>query len=190
MKKIAIFASGNGTNAENIINHFKGSKSCEISALICNKSNAYVMQRCERLGIKTILCPRSQFESGEVLNILIDTQIDYIVLAGFLLLLPSEIVTHYNNKIINIHPSLLPKYGGKGMYGDNIHKAVSESGDTKTGITIHLVNEELDKGEILVQIECKIVPHEDFMSIATKIHELEKEHFPRTIEKFILKDKD
>ncbi|MFI3261611.1 MAG: phosphoribosylglycinamide formyltransferase [Rikenellaceae bacterium] len=186
MNKIAIFASGNGTNAENVIKHFIGSKNCKVSVLICNKSDAYVMKRSEKFCINTYLCPRAKFQNGDVLKMLIDMEIDYIILAGFLLMLPADIITHYNNKIINIHPSLLPKYGGKGMYGDNVHKAVSENGDTKTGITIHLVNEELDKGEILFQTECNIAAHEDFSSIATKVHNLEKEYFPKVIEDFIL----
>ncbi|HOH83894.1 MAG TPA: formyltransferase family protein, partial [Bacteroidales bacterium] len=140
MKKIAIFASGNGSNAENIINHFAGSQSVEIALILCNNSKAYVIERAKNHRIPCMIFKSKELrETPVVLNKLKELNIDFIVLAGFLLLIPTAIIRAFHNRIINIHPALLPKYGGKGMYGGFVHEAVRNSGDTETGISIHFV---------------------------------------------------
>jgi phosphoribosylglycinamide formyltransferase 1 len=184
MNKIAIFASGSGSNAENIINFFKENKKIEISLVFSNNKNAGVIQRAVNLDVKCLFFSRTDFyESKKVLQALKNNNIDFIVLAGFLWLIPEYLIDTYPNKIINIHPALLPKYGGKGMYGMNVHKAVVKNKDSESGITIHYVNKEYDKGNTLFQAKCSILPSDTPEDIAKKVHELEYEHFPKVIEK-------
>ncbi len=186
MKNIAIFASGNGSNAENIINFFGKNSEINISLVLANKSNAYVLERAKRLGIESVVVERNLFFKDDyVVNILKAKNIDAIVLAGFLLLIPDSIINAYPNKIVNIHPALLPRYGGKGMYGMNVHKAVIANSEKESGITIHKVNNEYDKGEILFQATCEITSDDTPESLAEKVHKLEYEYFPKVIEDFL-----
>lgn len=183
MNKIAIFASGSGTNAENIINFFKENKKIEISLIFSNNKNAYVIQRAINHNIKYHIFSRPEFyQTKNILDILQDHQIDFIILAGFLWLIPEYLIDAYPNKIINIHPALLPKYGGKGMYGINVHKAVIENNEKESGITIHYVNKEYDKGNIIFQAKCPVLPDDQPEDVAKKVHELEYAHFPKVIE--------
>jgi phosphoribosylglycinamide formyltransferase-1 len=188
--KLAIFASGNGSNAENIVKYFNGSNQIEADSIYANKNTAYVLERAANLGIKSFYYPNKFFRDGdELLNILKEREIDYIILAGFLLKIPENIIDAYPDKILNIHPALLPKYGGKGMYGDNVHKAVKKGGETESGITIHIVNECYDDGMIVFQAKCSISKSDTYEDIANKIHKLEYEHFPTAIERFVLSKK-
>lgn len=183
MKKIAIFASGSGTNFQRIVEYFKGNADIKVDILIVNKKDAYAIERAKKLGIEYIYYSREDFYSSDkVLNTLKEREIDFIVLAGFLWLMPENILKQYPNKIINIHPALLPKYGGKGMYGHNVHQAVVENKEKETGITIHYVNQHYDEGEIIFQAKCKVLPEDDADMVASKIHLLEQEHFPKIIE--------
>ena len=186
MNKIAIFASGSGTNAENIIKFFKENKKIEISLIFSNNKNAPVIQRAVNHNIKYHIFSRSDFyESDKVLKIISKNNIDFIVLAGFLWLIPEYLIDAYPNKIINIHPALLPKYGGKGMYGMKVHEAVVENRDTESGISIHYVNKDYDKGNIIFQAKCNVLPDDTADDVAKKVHELEYAHFPKVIEKFL-----
>ena len=185
MKKIAIFASGNGSNAENIIRYFQDRGSSAVVGVYCNKPGAFVLQRAENCGVPAVVFDRERFRNGELLGEIEAAGIDYIILAGFLWLLPPALVRRYSNRIINIHPSLLPKYGGKGMYGSHVHEAVISNGEKESGITIHVVNEEYDKGEILFQAKVEVSPEDTPSTLASKIHELEYEHFPLVIEQYI-----
>jgi phosphoribosylglycinamide formyltransferase 1 len=185
MKNIVIFASGSGSNAENIIERLKDK--VNFTLILSNKRDAYVLQRAEKLKIPTVVFDRKNFyESDDVLKILIDLQTDFVVLAGFLWLVPNNILRAFPNKIINIHPALLPKYGGKGMYGERVHKAVVENCETESGITIHLVNEKYDEGQVLFQAKCPVFPTDSPDDVAHKVHELEYKYFPEVIEKLIL----
>lgn len=188
MKKIAIFASGSGSNAENIINYFSENKDINIELILSNKINAFVLERAKKHNIETNIFNREDFYSTDkILDTLQEKNIDYIILAGFLWLVPPNILSAFENKVINIHPALLPKYGGKGMYGNNIHKAVIKNQDRKTGITIHFVNEKYDEGNIIFQIECGVSRNDTFKTIAKKVLKLEHEFFPKIIEEIITK---
>lgn len=187
MNKIAIFASGSGTNTENIIKRCKENKKIEISAIFSNNKNAYVIQRAINHNIKHYIFSRTDFYNSEnILNLLRENHIDFIVLAGFLWLIPENIIDLYPNRIINIHPALLPKYGGKGMFGNNVHNAVVENNESETGITIHYVNKEYDKGNIIFQAKCDVSPTDSPDDVAKKVHTLEYEHFPKVIQDTIL----
>lgn len=181
---LAIFASGSGTNAENIINYFENHERIQVKEILSNKKDAFVHQRADNLNIPSSTFNKEQFQDASFIKRLED--IDYIILAGFLWLIPKFLIKAYPNKIINIHPALLPKFGGKGMYGDHVHNAVIEAGEKESGITIHLVNEEYDMGEILFQTKCALTKTETADSLAQKIHALEYEHFPRVIEEYIM----
>ncbi|MDD2385191.1 MAG: phosphoribosylglycinamide formyltransferase [Bacteroidales bacterium] len=182
--KIAVFASGSGTNAENIVNYFANIPEISVACILCNNANAGVIDRAKNLKLDILVFNRVNFyESDMVLHYLSQKKVDLIVLAGFLWLIPEKLIEKYPNAIINIHPALLPKYGGKGMYGDAVHKAVSENLDTETGITIHYVNSKYDEGAIIFQKSVKIEPGEAPVSIAYKVHELEYKFFPTIIEK-------
>jgi phosphoribosylglycinamide formyltransferase-1 len=185
MKKIVIFASGSGTNAENIIRYFKATKTAIVMAVFTNKADAKVIQRAEKQHVPTQIFSKNDLEEGKVLREINILQPDLIVLAGFLLKFPESIVTAYPDKIINIHPALLPKYGGKGMYGMHVHQAVVENKESKTGITIHYVNENYDEGNIIFQKEVTVLVSDTPEVVAAKIHELEQDHFPVVIEKLI-----
>lgn len=182
MSNLAIFASGSGTNAENIIKFSKENKNFEIKAIFSNNKNAYVIQRAINHNIKYHIFSRPEFyQTQRVLNLLQENAIDFIILAGFLWLIPEYLIDAYPNKIINIHPALLPKYGGKGMYGMKVHETVKANKESETGITIHYVNKEYDKGNIIFQAKCKLNEKDTPETIAKKVHELEYEHFPKVI---------
>ena len=186
MKRVAIFASGSGSNAENIANYFKGSDAVEISLILANKPEAYVLERAKKLGIESVVVTGKEFRAADkVLEILKERNIDFIVLAGFLLLVPAKLIEAYPGKIVNIHPALLPKHGGKGMYGDHVHEAVVAAGDTESGITIHLIDERYDCGTTFFQATCPVLPTDTPHDVAEKVHALEYEHFPRVIKEII-----
>ncbi len=185
-KNIAIFASGSGSNAERIVEYFSDSKEINVKLFLCNNPEAGVIQRAERLNIPLVMFNRQQFKSGEVVDILKENQIDWVILAGFLWLVPKNIVEAFPNKIINIHPALLPKFGGKGMYGHFVHEAVVENKETESGITIHFVNEHYDEGAIIFQASYPVLPTDTPEDVAKKGQVLEHKHFPEVIEKAIL----
>lgn len=186
--KIAILASGSGSNAENIISYFRNHPDFEFPVILSNKSEAFVHQRAKSLQIPSFTFPKVEFEQGTpILDLLKSYEIDSIVLAGFLLKIPQILIDNFPNKIINIHPALLPKYGGKGMYGSKVHEAVKNAGETESGITIHYVNENYDEGNIIFQAKCKLLPTDTADNIAEKVHALEYEYFPKIIEKTYLK---
>jgi len=181
-KNLAIFASGSGTNAENIANYFKNSAEVAVTLILSNRKEAGVLERAGKLGIPSHVFSRPDFyETDAVLDVLKAHHTDWVVLAGFLWLIPANLIKAYPNRIINIHPALLPKYGGKGMYGDRVHQAVIDAGEKNSGITIHLVNEKYDEGKILFQTSCEIADGETPQSLAGKIHQLEYAHFPQVI---------
>ncbi len=184
-KKIAIFASGSGTNAQNIIEYFSENEEVTVDSVWSNKKNAYVLQRAGKFGVKTFTFGKEEFlNSNFVVEMLIERNIDLIVLAGFLWLLPLNLIKNF--KIINIHPALLPKYGGKGMYGMNVHQAVVDNKETESGISIHFVNSKYDDGELIFQAKCPVLPTDSPDDVANKIHKLEYKHFPEVIEKVLL----
>ena len=185
MKKIVIFASGSGTNAENIIKHFNLSPIGTVIYVFTNNPNAKVIERAERLQVPSDVFTKEELFESKVLHKLNVLEPDLIVLAGFLLKFPESITKSYPNKIINIHPALLPKYGGKGMYGMNVHKSVVENKERETGITIHYVNENYDEGNIIFQEKTLLSGTETPEEVAEKIHELEQKHFPAVIEKLL-----
>lgn len=182
MKKIVIFASGSGTNAENIIKHFKNTSSGKVVSVFTNNPKAYVIERAKNFQIPTEVFSKDELIEGKVLQKINIIQPDLIVLAGFLLKFPENIVAQYPDKIINVHPALLPKYGGKGMYGMNVHKAVVESKEKETGITIHYVNENYDEGNIIFQKKVTLLITDTPEVVAEKIHELEQKYFPSIVE--------
>ncbi|MDP4222053.1 MAG: phosphoribosylglycinamide formyltransferase [Bacteroidota bacterium] len=186
MRNIAIFASGSGTNAENIIKYFSNRETGKVVLVLSNKHDAPVLKRAAMHKIKSVFFDRNDFyRSGRVIGYLRSAKIDFIVLAGFLWLVPDEILRLYYRRIINIHPALLPLHGGKGMYGDSVHKAVLEDHDRESGITIHYVNEQYDAGDIIFQAKCRVDDSDTPDSLAAKVHALEYEHFPRIIEKLL-----
>ncbi len=186
MRNIAIFASGSGTNAGNIIKYFSNKKIAKVTIILSNKREALVLKRAKTLNVKTCFFESNDFyNSGAVLGILLENRIDFIVLAGFLWLVPKNILTAFKNRIVNIHPALLPRYGGKGMYGARVHKAVIDSGDKESGITIHYVNNNYDEGDIIFQARCHVDPSDTPESLAARVHLLEYEHYPAVIEKLI-----
>ncbi len=188
MKRIIIFASGSGSNAQRITEFFQDRKDAEVVQILSNKNTAKVLERANNLKISAFSFNRSAFyDTDQVLNLVKSTQPDLIVLAGFLWLFPQNIIKAYSGKIINIHPALLPAYGGKGMYGANVHKAVVAAGEKESGITIHEVTSEYDKGTILFQAKTQLEPNETADSLAAKIHELEYEYFPRVIAEILEK---
>jgi phosphoribosylglycinamide formyltransferase 1 len=187
MKKIAIFASSSGTNAQRIAEYFSLKPDVAITRIYCNNPDAFVLTRATNLNIPSFLFNKYDFyQTDVILNQLLSDQTDLIVLAGFLWLVPSNILSAFNNRIINIHPALLPKYGGKGMYGHHVHQAVIACGDKESGISIHYVNEKYDDGDIIFQARCKIEVGETEESLALKIHELEYKYFAEIIERVLL----
>ncbi len=184
--RIAIFASGNGSNAQAIINYFSGHPKISVSLIVSNKADAFVLSRAKEAGIPSLLFTYQDFKSGnKVLDTLNEFNIDFIVLAGFLLKVPHIIIDKYPQKILNIHPALLPKFGGKGMFGSHVHEAVLAEKEKESGITIHFVNNEYDKGDILFQARCPVMPDDTPETLASRIHTLEHKHFPAIIEKVI-----
>ena len=185
-KNIAIFASGSGSNTENIIRYFRENEAIQVSLVLSNRSDAYVLERAHRLGVPCNVFPKEDWMAGdEILAVLQEYHIDFVVLAGFLVRVPDLLLHAYPNKIINIHPALLPKFGGKGMYGDRVHEAVVAAGEKKSGITIHYINERYDEGNIVFQAACPALPTDSPEDVAKKVHALEYEHFPRVIERVL-----
>ncbi len=185
--RLAILASGNGTNAEQISEYFASSNSVEVNTIIYNKRDAFVATRAERLGIESHFFGRHDFfESDQVLHYLKERKIDYLILAGFLWLVPENLLEAFPNRIINIHPALLPAYGGKGMYGHHVHEAVIANHEPESGITIHIVDQHYDRGTTLFQARCPLGPEDTPDTLAQKIHLLEKRYFPPVIEAAVL----
>ncbi len=182
---IAIFASGAGSNTQNILNYFKNSAAVKIVLIVSNNPSSGVLQIAKRKNIPYLVTERKKFYEDGYLNELKKHEIDLIVLAGFLWKIPSILTKNYSNKIINIHPALLPKFGGKGMYGDFVHEAVIANNETESGITIHYVDDIYDHGKIIFQAKCKVDENENLETLAKKIHALEHQHYPRIIEKLI-----
>ncbi|MDY8135115.1 phosphoribosylglycinamide formyltransferase [Aquimarina sp. 2201CG5-10] len=190
MKRIIIFASGSGSNAENIIKYFNTLKNAEVTHVFSNNQRAKVLKRAHSLKVKALHFDKESFyDTNEVLNILTDAQPDIIVLAGFLWIFPKKIIDAFPNKVINIHPALLPKYGGKGMYGHHVHQAVVRNKEKETGITIHYVNEHYDEGAIIFQAKTSIAANDSAEDVANSIHTLEYKHFPIVIEELLFPKK-
>ena len=188
MKKIAIFASGSGSNAENIIQYFAQKPQFCVKSVFCNVPDAYVLERAKKYRIPTFVFNREEFRNPDkVFRQLQEQEIDFIVLAGFLWLMPSFITAAWPNKIVNIHPALLPAYGGKGMYGHHVHEAVIAAGEKESGITIHYVNDHYDQGAIIFQAKCPVLPTDTPDALAARVHELEYRYFPQIIAETILK---
>ena len=186
--KLAIFASGTGSNAENIIRNFKSHPNIRIVCVCFNRKHAGVKNKAENLGIETQYIPNDWFWQSDLLSDYLKSKsVNCIVLAGFLKLVPTNIIQEYSDRILNIHPALLPKYGGKGMYGMHVHEAVVDNKEKETGITIHLVNEEYDKGEIIFQKKFPVTNADDAESVSRKIRKTEHKYFPNVIENFLLK---
>lgn len=187
LKRIAVFGSGSGSNAENICNYFSRSKNVSVAFFCTNNKNAFIVKRAKKLNIPIVYTTKSTLTNGVELNKTLEHyNVDFIILAGFLLKIPSKIIGSYKNKILNLHPSLLPKYGGKGMYGDNVHRAVLENKEIESGITIHFVNQNYDEGEIILQKKCVISKRETVETLKNKIRFLEFKYLPKTIEKTVL----
>ncbi len=188
MKKIAIFASGSGSNAQKIIEYFNEKTVAKVDIVLTNKRDAFVLERARNFHITSVTFNRDELYNSDVIsNLLCDRQIDLIVLAGFLWLVPANILRMFPNRIINIHPALLPGYGGKGMYGHLVHEAVIANREIFSGITIHYINERYDEGDVIFQAKCKVEITDDAHSLAEKIHALEHMHFPRVVEEVIRK---
>ena len=187
MKKIAIFASGSGTNAQNIITFFEKDNSAEVVLVLSNNPKAIVLERAKQHQVQTCVFDSAQLESETgVLNTLLSHEIEFIVLAGFLWKFPKALLGHFGGKVINIHPALLPKYGGKGMYGEHVHRAVIKHKEKSSGITIHYVNEHYDDGAVIFQAECPVLPRDTAEDLAKKVHALEQQYFPKIIKKLIV----
>jgi len=188
VKKIVIFASGEGTNTENICNYFSTSTRFEVVLIATNKKDSFVINRAQKLNIPSFVFSKNDLNNSVIVEKkLLELEVDFIVLAGFLLKVPKKIINLYSDKIVNIHPSLLPKFGGKGMFGENVHQSVIESGEKESGITIHYVNNNYDEGGVILQEKCSVSEDETVESLSEKIQKLEHEFFPKTIEKIILK---
>lgn len=188
MPHIALFASGSGTNAENIIRYFRNEPQIRISCVCTNRPDAYVITRAQQHDIPVLVFSRSDlYQTGVVHNYLIEKKIEWIILAGFLWLVPTYLIDGFPSRIINIHPALLPKYGGKGMYGHHVHQAVIDNHEALSGITIHYVNHEYDRGNIIFQATCPVIPGDTPDTLAARVHELEYEYFPKIIAQEVLK---
>ena len=194
MRNLAIFASGSGTNAENLIKYFSGSKDYCVAVVLCNKPDAFVLQRAEKLGVPSVVFDKSQLVCGEgftedgkpsVMAILQQYDAFALILAGFLMKIPSHLIDAWPRRIINIHPALLPKYGGKGMHGMHVHEAVVAAKEVESGITIHLVDEQYDHGKTLFQAKCEVLPCDTALDVAAKIHLLEQAHFPEVVDDYL-----
>jgi len=190
MKNLVIFASGAGTNAAHLIDYFKNGNLARVKLIVCNKPQAGVLHIARREDIPTLLVTRDTLRAPDFLiHTLQQLSTDLVILAGFLWKIPAELVKAFPNRIINIHPALLPNYGGKGMYGAFVHEAVVKAGDLESGITIHYVNEKYDEGEVILRKTCPVTPEDTPESLAQKVHLLEYEWYPRTIEKMLLNQK-
>ncbi|MDD4820393.1 MAG: phosphoribosylglycinamide formyltransferase [Flavobacteriales bacterium] len=185
MKRIAVFASGNGSNAENLINYFRENDLADVSLVLTDNPKAKVISRAEKLFVPHVVITPQELSNGSVLERLKKNKIDFVVLAGFLRMVPKNIVEAFKDRIINIHPALLPSYGGKGMYGINVHKAVVDAGENETGITIHYVNENYDDGDIIFQTTTDVYPDDTPEDVAEKVHALEKQYLPQITEELL-----
>ncbi|EGQ15151.1 phosphoribosylglycinamide formyltransferase [Prevotella nigrescens] len=190
MVNIAIFVSGSGSNCENIIQYFQHNKQVHIALVVSNRSDAYALVRAKKLNVPTAVLPKADFNNKDkVLKLMADYRIDFIVLAGFLLMIPDWLISVYQRRMINLHPALLPKFGGMGMYGHHVHEAVRKANETETGMTVHWVSTVCDGGEIIAQFRTPITPDDTPDDIAGKEHILEMEHFPRVIETILKQEK-
>jgi phosphoribosylglycinamide formyltransferase-1 len=186
MKKIAVLVSGSGSNAENLVKYFRKGDLARVTVILSNKKDAFALERAHRLGVPSLYFDRNDFyNSSKILETLKEQEIDCIVLAGFLWLVPNNIIEHFGGRIVNIHPALLPKYGGKGMFGMKVHAAVVENKERETGITIHYVNSNYDEGSIIFQAKAEVLSTDSPEMVAEKVHALEYEHFPRIVEKIV-----
>ena len=186
MKNIVIFASGNGSNAEAIVRYFAGSDKVKVRFVLSNRAKARVHERMASLNIPTFTFPKEKWQSAtEIVDMLLHEQIDLIILAGFMSKIETPITTAFSGRIINIHPSLLPRHGGQGMWGRHVHEAVIASGDKSSGITIHQVSEEIDGGEILFQASCEVLPDDTPETLAERVHKLEHKYYPKVIEQLL-----
>ncbi|MBM6993900.1 MAG: phosphoribosylglycinamide formyltransferase [Prevotella sp.] len=191
MTNLAIFVSGNGTNCENIIRYFKHHADIRVRLVLSNRADSYALVRAQNLGIETRILPKTEFNNpDQLMPILQEFDINFIVLAGFLLFIPDFLIDAFDRRMINIHPALLPKFGGKGMWGHHVHEAVKAAGETETGMTVHWVSREIDGGEIIAQFKTALTPDDTPDDIADKEHVLEMEHFPRVIEEVIRHTKE
>ena len=185
--RLAVLASGSGTNAEEIFRHFQHHPLVDVALLLSNNPQAYALERAKKFAIPTAVFTRQEFrEEALVMQWLTEKKVTHIILAGFLWLIPDYLINHFPHRIINIHPALLPKFGGKGMYGMKVHESVKTSGEYETGISIHEVNEKYDEGKIIFQASCPVQPDDTPDTIAKKVHALEYEHYPKVIEKWVL----
>lgn len=186
MQKLAIFASGSGTNAENIIKYFQNKQQIRVSCICCNNPDAFVIQRAKKYDIDVLTFSKEEFyNSTQVIDYLRRLDIGWIILAGFLWLVPEYLIDAFQNRILNIHPALLPKYGGKGMYGIRVHQAVIDNNEKQSGITIHIIDREYDKGKLIFQTTCPVLPEDTPVSLAEKVHRLEYYYYPKIIEKIV-----
>lgn len=187
MKKLAVMASGSGTNAENLIRYFSDHPAIRVSLVLSNRHDAFVLERARKLGVPAVSFTREELcETKAIPDLLAGHGIDFIALAGFLWLVPREILAAYPRRVVNIHPALLPRYGGKGMYGEKVHRSVIEAGDSESGITIHYVNEQYDEGDVVFQAKCPVLNDDTPETLAQRIHSLEYEHYPKVIERLIM----
>lgn len=185
-KRIAVFASGSGSNAERFFEHFENSPVGEVALVCCNNPEAYVLERAKQHQIPFCLFTNQEIKEGApVVDKLKEEKIDFVVLAGFLRLIPSEMVAAYPDRIVNIHPALLPKWGGRGMYGSRVHESVVKAGDLETGISIHYVNNQYDEGNIIFQASCPVSPEDGPEEVARKVHKLEHEHYPAVVDRLL-----
>lgn len=182
-KNIIIFVSGNGSNMSNLISHFEEKESATVEAVFSNNKECLAIQNAQKMGVNTIVFTKQELEEGNVAELVKLLNADLIVLAGFLLKIPKEFTSQFENKIVNVHPSLLPKFGGKGMYGKHVHKAVLDANETKSGISFHYVNENYDEGNLIAQFECEITPTDTIEELQNKIQALEHKYFPEIVEK-------
>ncbi|MGM9738897.1 MAG: phosphoribosylglycinamide formyltransferase [Candidatus Cryptobacteroides sp.] len=186
MVNVAIFVSGSGTNCEALIKHFRSSENVNIALVLSNRADAYALVRATGLGVETVVVPKKDFNREEILMpLMAKYRIDFIVLAGFLLVVPDFLINAYQRRMINLHPALLPKFGGIGMYGHHVHEAVKAAGETETGMTVHYVSNEVDGGEIIAQYSTPVLPEDTPDQIAEKEHVLEMKYFPAVVEKVL-----
>lgn len=191
MKNLAIFASGSGTNAENIITYFSENQEIKVKLVLTNRKKAGVLDRANRLQIPALFMPNNEIKTVDsLLELLKSHQIDYIILAGFMSLIPSKLIQAFPDRILNIHPALLPNYGGKGMYGHHVHEAVISNDETESGISIHYVNKNYDEGRIILQAHCPVFENDTAGQLANRIHKLEYRYYPQCIEQVICDHKD
>lgn len=187
-KNIAIFASGSGTNTQNIIEYFKNDTDINVRIIVSNKKDAYVLERAHKLGVQAVVFGKEKWQTGdEILSLMKENKIDYIILAGFLLKVPQSLIDAFPQRIMNIHPALLPKHGGKSMYGDRVHEAVVAAGEKESGITIHFIDENYDQGQTIFQAKCEVLPTDTAEDVATKVHALEYKWYPVIIKEAITK---